>query len=294
MNKALKQFLLFLGLVIFIQLLSSPFQNIGDYIYQTLKSNLASFNIEINANEARFRLPAKLILPKSEIKIKQRYVILNDLNLSLSILKLLQLKRSINLAANLFNGTAKINLIQALLIQNFLDIAAEIENMDIGSMLDDKRFVGSFSTKLNASLPIIKGIIDFKHNIAGDIKIRNGSYIGGDNIAGLMILPAAREIKVDLDLESKKSHYKLERISFSSNLGLVSGYAEFELGPDPRFPKTVDLELEIDLTDEGANFFSDYLKLSSKTPTVEKHKKWKLIAKKAQNELFPRFESQPL
>ena len=259
--------------------------------------------LDFNAQEARFSFPLKLVVPFSEVKWKNsfgksNFVALKDLQVSLSLLGLIKLKRSINVIVNAFQGKATINLAQGLFSQDSLEFSAKTEQLSFSEIIPE--FKDRFEAKIDASikslLPIIKGTIDLSGHskLDGVLKIRDGIYKGGDKIMGLIILPAANDIKLDLNITGKDSNYKFDNISFSSSLGTVSGDAQAELGEDPRFPKTATLKLTIDLTDQGAGFFSEYLRLSCKTQSEPGHRKWSLTLDKGEQDLFPKVESKPL
>ena len=299
MSKRAKQLLILLSLVIFAQLLSSPFHSIGNFIYTSIRDQLSKAEFHIESKEARYSFPNKLSIPYTQAKYKNyKSFSIQNLSLSLSLKDLLILKKKINTFFNISNSEIDIDLVQPIFNSNKVALNPRIKDLDIKKILNEIKInaYGKLSIKGDLNIPLINKLLD-KLNSSFKIflKIREGHYINGiENHYSFLTLPEIKDIKLDAELKKKKEIIDIADITLSSSIGLITGSAKINFGKHFNSPETISTHLNIDFTNDGANFFNQYLRIISKESVSENQKKWTLIISKNKNQLFPEITAKPL
>ncbi len=300
MSKKTKQVLIFVSLVIFAQLLSSPFHSIGNYIYTSIRDQLAKSELYIESKEAKYSFPSKISIPYTLAKYKNyKSFPINNLSLSLSLRDLFILNKKINLLFFISepSGESKINLdlIQPIFNSNKVKIKPKIYDLEIKKILEELKIhaSGKFSLNGKIDLPNPNDLLNSSAEVF--IKLRQAHYLDGiQNISPFLALPEIDDIKFDSEITKLKEDVEIKNISLSSSIGIITGEASLIMDNQIKYPKMIKASLSLNFTERGAKFFNKYLRLISKVEVKETQKKWNLFISKSKNKLFPEIVAKPI
>ncbi|MCB0325729.1 MAG: type II secretion system protein GspN, partial [Bdellovibrionales bacterium] len=90
------------------------------------------------------------------------------------------------------------------------------------------------------------------------LHLDQGSYRGGHKVKGIFALPAATDVKIDLDARQNDNQLTVHRLECYSSLGSLQGTGKLQF--DERMqPQTILFEGAIELTPDGVKSFGGYL-----------------------------------
>lgn len=306
MNKNLKKFFIFLALLFVFTLLQFPYQFLGKTVYKQIKSQLQKNNIELYAKEAKLSFPAQMKFSKATLKLlgtQFRFPETNNGKLpieealfTLKILPLVLLKQNLESSFMAFGGRSSVNLSKAF-FGEAVSTDFDFEGLKIETLpkLTQGKVEGILSVRgdlsgIQESKSVLKALSALEGNIK--LNVHKAQYSGGDKIAGLVLLPSIKNIKVDAEATLKDSEIDISYFSLQSSIGIVNGNYRMSLSELGQ-AKEIKSEIDIELTEQGEQLFSGYLALAGNLPVDTKSKNWKLVITKEANELFPITRASP-
>ena len=125
------------------------------------------------------------------------------------------------------------------------------------------------SGTLNQSLPelVEKG--------AGEVKISDGTYIGGHKIKGIFAIPGVKDLNAEAAFVYQDKTLVVDKLKLDSSLASGSGSGRIEI-LDPKRIKKAILRFNLDLSDRGLEEFGPYLALATRNDSDKNIKSWKI------------------
>jgi hypothetical protein len=120
------------------------------------------------------------------------------------------------------------------------------------------------------------------------LAIDQGEYTGGISIKGLIQIPKARDIRLDVEMLQKKRNVELKSLEFYSSLGSATGGGIGTLSNRGQLEE-LNIVLSLKLTPEGKAAFGGYLALGAGVPLESASKNWAIQIIKNKSDAHPQF-----
>jgi type II secretion system protein N len=280
MKRILRQSAVFLALLLLLTIVRFPYDDYAKDAFSRIKQRAGQQGVRLEASRTEFSFPTTLGLENLGVLLATRPlpipIFAESAIIKLRLLPLLAFHGGFAGAFKIYGGTLNLDANYGLLSRE-AKLYAEGEKVDLSlhPLLNANGIGGLLALKLTTtvspaaivdngqSLPTSLGyFIDFAEL---EMSVERGRYDGGHQVGGLIKLPKASEISINLLADKNKDKVLLKKVQAFSSLGELSGKGDLRVSDALKITRA-NCDFAVKLTPEGAKELGPYLALAAKLP----------------------------
>jgi type II secretion system protein N len=285
MNRAGRQFLCFLVLLLIYSVLRFPYSKYGNKMLAELQRSARNEGIMLDVPDVSVEFPGvliarniSLVIPLEQIRVP---IFVDSFKLSPSILSLFMLRLSFAGDLQIYGGLLELEMEKSIFGDEIaFSLVGSKVNIASHQILRRLGFTGLLNLEVKG---VAKQITDKSIYELGDLSLEvavvDGKYTGKYRVAGMVEIPNIQDIQLTAKSRARNNSIKLESLEMFSSLGVVKTQGAGMLSKSFLLEKG-NADIDIRLTPEGQKAFGGYLALAAGVSLDTKSEHWSVKASK--------------